>query len=346
MVRPAFVDGEQQSPQEPEQQPRERRGRREHDQFPNGRDYEPEHHQPHYTPEQSECLCAAVLRNKVAEPDGENRRYRKVQGLAVRHVQQSCEHAGPPHYPGHEEHALQDERVLHAINVEIRRVLLQQHAEGVETEQQKVGKMKDHREHRKPEPVRIRIPDIVLVAQKLHMVDGYQEHQHHAGHKPAGHGNYLSIAVAHFSSVVQQETNIRHHPAHHRDRVHRVAPALVGARRLARDLVLFPLANHGCYRKQVRQRADTAANQREVRRKHEPDQKRRLPRPHLQVCHVPVGVVEQAVVVLLYLGGHAFERSRLLHGALRQRPENGVDKFVLLERFPCTLVSAHSAGNL
>ncbi|KAG7857607.1 hypothetical protein KL939_003495 [Ogataea angusta] len=121
--------------------PVERGGRREHDQFPDGRDNQPERHQPDNTPEQSECLGAAGLRHKVAEPDGENRGYRKVQGLAVRHVQQRGEHAGPPHHPGHKEHALQNECVLHAVNVEHRRVLFQQHAERVETEQHKVGKM-------------------------------------------------------------------------------------------------------------------------------------------------------------------------------------------------------------
>ncbi|KAG7823366.1 hypothetical protein KL909_003389 [Ogataea angusta] len=162
MVRPAFVHGEQQGPQEPEHHPRgedcqraedallakplhtvpvERGGRREHDQFPDGRDNQPERHQPDNTPEQSECLGAAGLRHKVAEPDGENRGYRKVEGLAIRHVQQRGEHAGPPHHPGHKEHALQNERVLHAVNVEHRRVLFQQHAERVETEQHKVGKM-------------------------------------------------------------------------------------------------------------------------------------------------------------------------------------------------------------
>ncbi|KAH3678014.1 hypothetical protein OGATHE_000669 [Ogataea polymorpha] len=173
--------------------PVERGGRREHDQFPDGGDYQPERDQADNTPEQSECLCTAGLWNKVTEPDGENCGYRKIQGFAVRHVQQRREHASPPHHPGHKEHGLQDERVLHAVNVEHRRVLLQQHAEYVETEQHKVGKMQQHCEHRKPEPVRIGIPHIMLVAKKFHMVDGYQEHEHDAGHKPACDGDYLGV---------------------------------------------------------------------------------------------------------------------------------------------------------
>ncbi|KAH3671086.1 hypothetical protein OGAPHI_000797 [Ogataea philodendri] len=324
VVRPAFVHGEQQRAQQPEHQPRHNDGHCAEQllvaqssavdvlhavEAVLGRQVggQTERDQSDNTPEQREGLGRARGGDKVAEPDGENGDYGKVQGLAVRDVEQSSEHAGPPHEPHNKEHGLQHERVLHPVDVERGRVLVEEHAELVQGEQHKVGKVQHHGVHGEPEPVRVGELVIVLLGYEPDVVYNHQHEQHEAGHEPARDRDQLGLVVREFAPEVEQQTDVGGEPARHGDRVHRVTPNLVCPRWFPGYTVLFPVANNGSHRQQVRERANTPANEREVRRTDEPEYELRVAGLHAEVVDVPVCIVEQRVVVVLHLGGGAFE---------------------------------------